>query len=334
MAVLPAILLQLLQQQQGLLLLVSLFVSFLFLFRASRASLNKPNFPPSPPKLPIVGNFHQLGTLPHRSLAALSEKYGPLMLLHLGSFPTLVVSSANMAREIIKTQDLVFSNRFATKATNTFSYGCTDIAFSPYSEYWREVRKICFIKLLTGKRVKSFKFVREEKVATMMEEISRSCQLGIPVDIGQLMQTMTYSLISSVTVGRNRREKDGSRRLRNLIKEVLVIMGAFSMQDFFPFLGWIDTLTGFRGKIKKTWKELDAVLDQIIQQHLNSERNDGEVDEQDFVGTLLQAQKDLNLSRDNVKAVTLVSLSLSTSLVVPYKYCVPSTSFFHVCCWN
>lgn len=59
---------------------------------------NKYNLPPSPPKLPIIGNLHQLGTLPHRSFQSLSHKYGPLMMLKLGQTPTLVVSSADVAR--------------------------------------------------------------------------------------------------------------------------------------------------------------------------------------------------------------------------------------------
>lgn len=76
----------------------------LYLFNLTR---NKGlNFPPSPPKLPITGNLHQIGARLHHSLRNLSEKYGPIMLLHLGHTPFLIVSSAEIARAIFfKTQD-------------------------------------------------------------------------------------------------------------------------------------------------------------------------------------------------------------------------------------
>ena len=70
------------------------------------------NLPPSPPKLPVIGNIYQLSSSnPHHSLHSLSNQYGDVMLLHLGNVPTLVVSSAVAAREIMVTHDSVFSNR-------------------------------------------------------------------------------------------------------------------------------------------------------------------------------------------------------------------------------
>ncbi|KAM0962005.1 hypothetical protein ACFX13_021623 [Malus domestica] len=63
-------------------------------------------FPPSPPKLLLMGNLHQLGTPPHQSLCQLSKKYGPVMLLHFGHVPALVISSAEAAKDALKTNDL------------------------------------------------------------------------------------------------------------------------------------------------------------------------------------------------------------------------------------
>ncbi|GKV33827.1 hypothetical protein SLEP1_g42279 [Rubroshorea leprosula] len=149
----------------GFLLLFSLPL-YLKLRRASKL-----NLPPSPPKLPILGNLHQLGKLPHRSLLALSHKYGPLMFLHIGQSPTLVVSSAEMAREIMKNHDVVFSSRPNSMAAEILFYGRTDIGFAPYGEYWRQLRKICVLQLLSIKRVQSFQFVREEEVTVLIDKL-------------------------------------------------------------------------------------------------------------------------------------------------------------------
>nr|DAD40454.1 TPA_asm: hypothetical protein HUJ06_014777 [Nelumbo nucifera] len=69
--------------------------------------------PPGPPKLLFIGNFHQFTTTSslHRRLHHLSRRYGPLMPLQLGSRPTVVVSSARIAKEIMKTHDLEFAGR-------------------------------------------------------------------------------------------------------------------------------------------------------------------------------------------------------------------------------
>jgi hypothetical protein len=99
-----------------------LFFSSHYFYVFKRIRNGKPNLPPSPPKLPIIGNLHQLGTLPHRSLQALSNKYGPLMFMYLGNAPTLVVSSTDMAREMIKTHDVIFSNRPKNTAANILLY--------------------------------------------------------------------------------------------------------------------------------------------------------------------------------------------------------------------
>ena len=113
-------------------LISSLFfpIMVLFLFK-SRPSSSKPhkNLPPSPPRLPILGNLHQLGSSPHRALQAMAKTYGQLMLLGLGSLHVLVASSADAAREIMKTHDLVFSNRPKLSIPSRISYGSSDITF-------------------------------------------------------------------------------------------------------------------------------------------------------------------------------------------------------------
>ncbi|KAL9831648.1 putative psoralen synthase [Arabidopsis thaliana] len=103
-----------------ILLLGSMILTILFFKKQSRGK--KSNAPPSPPRLPLIGNLHQLGRHPHRSLRSLNHRYGPLILLHFGSVPVLVVSSADAAKDVLKTHDRVFASRPRSKIFDKIFY--------------------------------------------------------------------------------------------------------------------------------------------------------------------------------------------------------------------
>ena len=92
-------------------------LSILFLASRWRSTSRKDriHLPPSPPGLPILGNLHQMGALPHRSLRDLARLHGPAMLLRLGCVPTLVVSSPEAAREVMKARDVDCCSRPDTR---------------------------------------------------------------------------------------------------------------------------------------------------------------------------------------------------------------------------
>ncbi|XP_026396809.1 cytochrome P450 71A9-like [Papaver somniferum] len=119
-----------------LLLVFAITLSVLWWKQLTRKNRNG-RLPPGPRRIPLIGNLHQLGggSL-HASLKKLSDEYGPLVFLKLGSVPTLVVSSQDMAKEILQTHDIVIPNRSMFYAPTKISYGGSDIAFARYGEYW------------------------------------------------------------------------------------------------------------------------------------------------------------------------------------------------------
>ncbi|GJV18048.1 cytochrome P450 [Tanacetum coccineum] len=182
---------------------VLVFITFVFLIVSkwiSYHSKTKRNLPPSPPKLPIIGNFHQLGLTPHRSLQKLSEKYGPLILLHLGSVPTLVASSAEAAREIMKTSDTSFCNQPTLNIPTILFYGCKDIAFASYGENWKQLKSIVVLHILSNARVKSFRSVREEELGCTISAIEDN--YGYLVDLSALFASYTNNIFCRVALGR------------------------------------------------------------------------------------------------------------------------------------
>ncbi|WJZ97093.1 hypothetical protein VitviT2T_015727 [Vitis vinifera] len=81
--------------------------------KRSKGNISAQKLPLEPWKLPLIGNMHQLidGSLPHRSLSRLTKQYESLMSLQLGEVSTLIISSPEMAKQVMKTHDINFAQR-------------------------------------------------------------------------------------------------------------------------------------------------------------------------------------------------------------------------------
>lgn len=293
-------------------LLLPTILSLIFLYKW----LNKKNQGkkrlPSPPKLPILGNLHQLGKAPHRSLYYLSQKYGDLMLIHLGSKPTIVVSSAKAACEIMKTHDVIFSNRPKSIAANKLTYKGRDVAFANYGEYWRQMKSICVLQLLSTTRVRSFRAIREEETALIIGKIKKL--IPSVVNLTETFVSLTNDVICRAAFGR-KYSAEGSGNFMVLLKKFVELLGVFAMGDVVPWLGWIDRVSGLEDKMDKVAKEFDAIIERIIEEHLdslNSQGNGSKPEEEklkDFVDVLLQIQRDntvrFSMDRESIKALIL-----------------------------
>ena len=125
--------------------------------------------PPGPWKLPVAGSMHHLvNKLPHRALKDLADVHGPLMMLQLGQTPLVVASYKEMVREVLKTHDSNFATRPKLLGAEIVAYEWSDILFSPSSDYWRKLRQLCAVEVLSPKRVISFRHIREEEVAAQI----------------------------------------------------------------------------------------------------------------------------------------------------------------------
>ncbi|KAH0703206.1 hypothetical protein KY285_017484 [Solanum tuberosum] len=298
---------------------VPLFVFIFFLHNCFTTSNNNKKIPPSPTKLPIIGNLHQLGSHPHRSLHKLSKKYSPVMLLHLGSKPVIVVSSAEVARDIMKTHDLVWSNRPKSSIADELLYGSTDMTFSPYGEYWRQIRSIAVLHLLSNKRVQSYCHVREEETSNMIEKIRQECNSVIHMRV--VLSCMTNNIISRVNIGRTYYEGESGIAVKALEEEILELLGTFNVGDYISWLKWVNKINGLDTRVKKVAKDMDEFLESVIEERVirskKAEYSAGEA--KDFVGVLLEIQNGKEtgfpLQRDSLKALLLDLFTAGTDSI-------------------
>ncbi|KAF6169639.1 hypothetical protein GIB67_004031 [Kingdonia uniflora] len=264
-------------------------------------------FPPGPRGLPFIGNLHQLGELPHRSLQHLSSIYGPLMFLQLGSIPTLIISSADIARELFKNFDRVFSGRPHLYGLTKLSYGCSNITSAPYGEFWKEVKKITVLELLSAKKVQSFRAVREEELALVMSFITTSSESG-PIDLSEMLPCLVNNIVCRVTFSKKYSEVGGGKsRIDAILRDTQTLLGEFALADFFPRLEWIHKFDGLKAKLNKIFMELDKFYDEVIEEHVKRKKLKLKPEHEDLVDVLLRISSDPNqtitLTRDQIKGV-------------------------------
>uniref|UniRef100_A0ACD5T8K2 Uncharacterized protein n=1 Tax=Avena sativa TaxID=4498 RepID=A0ACD5T8K2_AVESA len=264
--------------------------------------------PPSPWALPIIGNLHMLGGVhPHRSLQALARRHGPLFLLRLGSVPAVVVSSASLAEAVLRTQDHVFCSRSQQYTALGTLYGCRDIAFSPYGEKWRQIRRIAVVHLLSVRRVDSFRALRVAEVARFVQRVRAASASGAAqVNVSELIVSLTNTVISKAAFG----DKLGGvepAMVRDMMKELTDLLAKVAVSDVFPRLGWLDWATGLEARVNRLAAKLDSVVERTLAEHEGNQVNQGEAG--DLVDDLLSLYKNgdqgFKLDRIDVKAIIL-----------------------------
>uniref|UniRef100_A0A0E0BCL9 Uncharacterized protein n=1 Tax=Oryza glumipatula TaxID=40148 RepID=A0A0E0BCL9_9ORYZ len=281
-------------------------------------------FPPGPKPLPIVGNMAMMDQLTHRGLAALAKEYGGLMHLRLGRLHAFAVSTPEYAREVLQAQDGAFSNRPATTAIAYLTYDRADMAFAHYGPFWRQMRKLCVVKLFSRRRAETWLAVRDESAALVRAVAASRGEAA--VNLGELIFNLTKNVIFRAAFGT--RDGEGHDEFIAILQEFSKLFGAFNIGDFIPWLSWADT-NGINARLVAARAALDRFIDKIIDEHMERGKNPDDADADmvdDMLAFLAEAkphagkaaaaaaaagdgaddlQNTLRLTRDNIKAIIM-----------------------------
>lgn len=276
--------------------------------------------PPGPWQLPVVGSMHHLaGQLPHRAMRDLARRYGPVMLLRIGEVPTLVVSSREAAREVMKTHDTAFASRPLSTTVRVLTNGGRDIIFAPYGEHWRQLRKVAITELLSARRVLSFRAIREEEVAAALRACAAAAAApggGRPVEMRARLSALVADATARAVLGDRCRDRDAFLRA---LDRSLELSAGFNPADLWPSSRLVGWLSGAVRRAEQCRDTVYGILDGIISEHLEMMDSAGGAGEaEDLLDVLLKIQRDgslqIPLDMDVLKAVIFVSTRL---LLVP-----------------
>ncbi|ESQ45915.1 hypothetical protein EUTSA_v10010978mg [Eutrema salsugineum] len=279
-------------------------VAYLLLRCTTKKSLR---LPPGPRGLPIIGNLHQMEKFnPQQFFFRLSKLYGPIFTMKLGSRHLVMISSAELAKELLKTQDLNFTARPLLKGQQTMSYQGRDLGFGQYTAYYREMRKMCMVNLFSPNRVASFLPVREEECQRMMDKIYKAVDQSGTVDLSELLLSFTNCVVCRQAFGKRYNESGAEmRRFISILFETQAFLGTLFFSDLFPYFGFVDNLTGLNARLKKAFKELDTYLQELLDETLDPNRPKPE--RESFIDLLMTSHKDqpfsVEFTHENVKAM-------------------------------
>lgn len=243
--------------------LVSLAILVPLLRRKSPPDSGK-KWPPGPRCLPFIGSLlHLLTSQPQVSLRDLAKKHGPVMYLRLGQVDTVVISSPSAAQEVLRDNTLTFASRPSILAAEIMTYGNTDMAFAPYGMYWRTMRKLCTVELLSARKVRQFAPIRDSETMTLVRNVQLAGRDGRPVNLATLLVSCANAITAKATLG------DGcdaqlKEQFFSAIDVGIRFSGGFCVGDLFPCLWFADIVTGQRRRLRRARGELEDVFGKIV----------------------------------------------------------------------
>ena len=239
------------------------------------------NLPPGPPSRPIVGHLHLMKPPIHRLLQSFANKYGPIFSLRFGSRRVVVITSSSLVQEAFTGQnDINLSSRPFQLTAKYVAYNYTTVGTSPYGDHWRNLRRICSLKILSSNRLTSFLYIRKDEIRRMLTRLSRDAHSDddgsrfTHVELEPLLSDLTFNNIVRLMVAGKRYygddvdNKEEAERFKKLVHDISMYSSANNSRDYLPVLKL------FGNKFEKEVKALGKSMDDILQRLLDECRRD------------------------------------------------------------
>jgi len=257
------------------LLLVVTFASasiLIFILRKVKQTQNSTKLPPGPHPFPIIGNILELGKNPHKALTKLSKIYGPIMTLKLGTITTIVISSPQLAKQVLQENSQIFSNRTVSNAICALDHDKFSVGTLPTLALWKKLRKICATQVFSTKMLDSTKNLRQQKLQELLDYVNEKSNKGEVFDIGEAVFNTVLNSISNTLFSMDlalSTPDEKSQEFKKIIESFMEEAGRPNVSDFFPILRPFDP-QGVHVKMANYMKKLCDIFDGIIEERICS----------------------------------------------------------------
>lgn len=274
--------------------------------------------------LPIIGHLHKLRGPLFKTLAAMADKYGPIFTIWLGKHPVLVISNYDAVKQCFTKNDKVFATRSRSTTGKYLGYNYAGFGFSPYGPYWRDMRKMVMVELLSSRRLETLKHVQISEVDAFIKGLFLLCKTeghnGLnptKVVISDWIGHLTLNVITRMIAGKryfDSSDEGDEQRFGKILKEFMYVSGKPVASDVIGFPSWID----FKGQIKamkRIMKELDSFMGNWVEEHYAKKETKSRA-EHDFIDVMISVIEDnstLGYTRETIIKATSLNLILAGS---------------------
>ncbi|WZZ56054.1 hypothetical protein YC2023_056161 [Brassica napus] len=253
------------------------------------------------------------------------------MSLKLGSLNSVVTTSPEAAREVLRTHDQLLSGRKSTDSIRSFGHDEVPVIWlPPSSARWRQsnkdpyyslidrcyvcfrmLRKLSITRLFSPQRMEATKALRMKKVQELVSEKEEA------VDISRASFTTVLNIISNILFLVDLGSYDvTSNRFQDTVIGAMEAAGKPDAANYFRFLGFLD-LQGNRKNMKACTERLFRVLRGFIDAKLTEkslQNNSNDLSESDFLDALLVLSKgdETELDNNDIEHLLLDSFAAGT----------------------
>ena len=168
-------------------------------------------------------------------------------------------------------------------------------------------------KLFNMQRLQYFKPIRSEEMAGLVRSVWH--EVANPQNMRRKLQVWAGNLMVRMTMGKNLNDISMSTKvhgsvLLEAICESLVIVGSPNLNEFLPFLRFLD-IQHLERRTNESFEKIDTIFQRVIDDRRDSSTNISHHSSQnDFLDTLLsyEGDKEISSEDDIIKAILWVTM--------------------------